>query len=1198
MKKRFKIPLYLFSFLLLACLIFWGLFTQTRLLENQINRFLNVAVQGKYSVKIDVGDISGSLWREVIVKGATVDFIEEGEEYRIADIPYVKVNYKLSNLWRKKWIVDSLTIDHPRLAIRKTKEGKFLTAQPQEGTAKVMSQTGLFDFQVGKLKILNGSLEFGSAEERSVLDSLNLELSLIKDREGIKTNLLGGGFVCSQKDFVLEDLKGYLWQKQDSLIIEALKVKTGHSEVEISGTVSNLKEGELSLSARAEPIDLQDIKNLSGIPLEGVLRLEGTCEGTLSKFGGRATLNGLFFGRRFEPVRTSYTYQDEKFIFSSLSGRAFDSPVRGRGTFDFSIVPEEYEFEGRVENLNISNIVFGSIQTDFSGDIHMRGSSTAESELFMQAEVNLEAGRIEQYTFNQAKGILDITVSAVRFHPQFQFRYKNTGVALGGKLEYEGKIDIDAWVNFRDLTDFRDQIFIKETRGRGEAFVNFGGRTEDFDIRGEFVSDSCYAYELYSSDARIKLEVKNFLTAQKGEADVRFFDGEAWGIDYDSLVSRIEMEDQWYKIDSAWMESEHLRVSSWGELDASRTPQTLLLYQTILDYQGNQLQSYSPTVVTLDTHKVEVTKCVLSGVTGEIEASGDIDYEERMNLLIKASGFDIAPWAGLLSPEPIGGTLACEAYLAGDFTNPEIELEAEIEQLKFRDMELGRLQTSARYGNKRVQVDDLVVKDPDWEYTLSGSLPLDLSFITVERRLSEEPQDFHLSAEGKRLELIRLFVPEIEYLTGDFDGNLKISGSLLHPQFDGEMTLSNGRLKFIQLADPVEELQATVRMKNEDLILDQASGFMEHGRSRRSGAFTRVWRALSQRKTERGEVYGFGTINLKDVRSVGYDLYFNGEDIPIDYEYADLSATADASVQITGQSPPLVTAEISLSELFYREPFTSSSPGALAYSPQIAEDLWDWSFDISVANNCWIINDDVNLEFGGDVLVLRDAGELMILGSLETIRGRYFLYGTKFKIERGSFFFDNLEKIDPAIDFLVSTRLWGGSSVSSGGSSLLSTGSSNEIRLAIEGTMSEPEVKPGPDSPYSSEDVIELLAFQRGMSAVDSAGVGSLFQERVIKSLGGAYGSRFLESIAGQTLGVETFEIVPTWSEKFRLTDAQITIGKYLSDKVYLRYTRRLSQSSGQETGVEYRLNKHLLLEGRKDKLGLFHLGLNLNWEY
>ena len=60
---------------------------------------------------------------------------------------------------------------------------------------------------------------------------------------------------------------------------------------------------------------------------------------------------------------------------------------------------------------------------------------------------------------------------------------------------------------------------------------------------------------------------------------------------------------------------------------------------------------------------------------------------------------------------------------------------------------------------------------------------------------------------------------------------------------------------------------------------------------------------------------------------------------------------------------------------------------------------------------------------------------------METIRGKYFLYGTRIKIEKGSFFFDNIERIDPKIDFLVSTRMWGESPGSSGGSAIWGPGS-------------------------------------------------------------------------------------------------------------------------------------------------------------
>jgi hypothetical protein len=1196
MKKRFKFPLYFFSFLIFVCLTFWVLLTQTRLLENQVNRLLNVFLQTKYSLKLQLADISGSFWRELKVKNITVDLVYEDEEYRIAEIPQLKVNYKLSNLWRRKWIIDSLTFDHPRFTLVKTEEGRLLLAVPST-ERKVISKTGLFDFTVGNLRIDEAGLEFISPEGRTPIDSLNLELSISRDEEGIKLNITRGGFEFPQKDFVVRHLSGSFHLRKDTLSIKAFRMQTEDTNMEIFGDVTDLKNPKLSLSAIAKPIDLQDIAKLTGIGLEGVLDLEGTCEGTLKRFEGKASLDGLFFGRRFEPVKTTYVYQNEKLIFPSISGKAFGSPINGKGDFDFSVVPEKYEFNGEVKNLNIDNIVFGSLETDFSGRIHMQGKSTAAEELFMQAEVDLQEGRLEQYRFHAAKGILDITAKDVTFHPEFQLRYKNTGIAVTGKLEYDGQIDIDSWIDFRDLKDFMNQIFIKEMRGRGRAFVNFGGRTADFDIKGEFTSDSCYAYELFSSDARIELDIANFLGKRKGEVDVRFFNGDAWGVDYDSLISRLEIDDQLIKIDSIHLGNDYLSVNSWGELDISQIPEKLLVYEIVLDYRGNRLVSTSPMVADLDTDRVRISKCVLCGESGEIEVSGEIDYEQKMDLDVEVSQFDIAPWAALLSSEPIEGRLSFAASLGGDFFNPEIIAKGQVEQLQFQGMELGNLKMELRYKGKSLQISNLVISDGEWKYTLQGFVPLDLSFVAVEQRILDEPQDFRFQAEGKRLELIKLFIPDIEYLTGDFEGDLSITGSLLHPRFDGKATLKDGQLKFAQLFDPVEELQVEMRMKDEDLILDKISGFME-SQVGEGNPLQRIWSVFSPKEKVRGEVIGFGTINLKDVKNIYYDLYFSGDRVPISYEYADLFAIADASVEITGQTSPLVTAQIFLPELFYRESFSTSGSGKALSPAYEIEDLWDWNLDISMTNNCWIINEDVNMEFRGDVRVLREKGQLNILGNLETIRGKYFLYGTKFNIEQGTFFFDRIDQIDPKIDFLVSSRLWGGSSGSSGGSSLLSTSSSNELRLAIKGTLLKPEVEPAPGSPYSKEDVVELLAFQQDIGVVDSTGVGSLFQERVVKSLGGAYSSRLLENIAGRTLGVETFEIVPTWSEKFRLTDAQITIGKYISDKVYLRYTRRLSQSSGQETGVEYRLNKHLLLEGRKDKLGLFHLGLNLNWEY
>jgi autotransporter translocation and assembly factor TamB len=1200
MKKRYKIPLAFISFLLLACLIFWVILTQTHFLENQVNRSLRVFVETRYPIKVEVGDITGSFWNNLVIKDVTIDFTQEGQEYRMANIPYLKVNYRLSNLWRKKWILDSLRIDRPKFTIARTKEGQLLFPLPQKGKG-VIAKTGLFNFKIGNLKIEEGYLEYLSESSQSrILRDLNFEASLSKDKEGTKIEVLQGSLVYPRKELLMKDLKGSFLVKDDDLFIQSLRVETGESRVEISGDVHNIKDPQFSFSVKTNPIDLEEIRKLSGVGLEGILEVEGTCKGNSKRFEGKATLDGKFFERRFDRVKLNYVYQNKKLIFPALAGKVFGSPLKGRGGLDFSKRPEEYEFKGEITNLDLNNIVFNAFHTDLTGDISMRGKTFSEKDLILDMEVNLGKGGFDQYTFSAVQGSLTVTSSSVTFHQDFQMDYKNTQVMLNGDLQYEGEVNIDADVNLTDLKNFEDQIFIKQMAGRGEANLKISGETSDFDVRGRFFSDSCHLYQLYSSDVKVEFEVANSLSRRKGAFDLSFLNGFAWDIPYDSLTSRIEIDGDFAKIDSSLFVNEYMNLSFWGDLDFSQTPQALKLDKIVIDYRGNYIESSSPVEVSIDSQEVQIERAAFSCEEGKIEVSGTIDYEERMNLSLNFSEIDIASWMNLLTKKKIEGKLSFQVKLSGNFAKPQIELDGKIAQLKFEGMDLGQLKTSLSYKDKRLEFKQFDITSPEGVYALSGLIPLDLSFSSVDKRFLEKPQRLSFKTKGERLDLIRLLIPEIEYLKGPFEGDLKITGDFLHPQFDGELNLKNGSLKFVQLSDPVNELVVEMRMKNENLILDKVSGFMEHEEKERGNFFKKFWGIFSPKHKIRGEINGFGSISIEDIDQPGYELYFVGEDVPINYEYADLSAVADFSVAITGKAPPLLSAEVILSQLYYREPFASSGSAA-SFTPNSAEEnLWDWNFDISAVSNCWVINNDVNLEFNGDLLVLREDGGLKILGNLETIRGKYFLYGTNFKIEKGSFVFDNIEKVDPKIDFLVSTNLQGGTSASSKGLDLLSTGSIDQIQLTIKGTVSAPEVEPAPGSSYSKEDVFELLTFQQSFGAVDTQGVGTLFQERVIKSLGGAYSSRFLENIAGRSLGVETFEIVPAWSDKFSLKDldAEITVGKYVSDKIYLRYTRRLSQSSGQETGVEYRLNKHLLLEGRKDKLGLFHLGLSLNWEY
>ena len=85
---------------------------------------------------------------------------------------------------------------------------------------------------------------------------------------------------------------------------------------------------------------------------------------------------------------------------------------------------------------------------------------------------------------------------------------------------------------------------------------------------------------------------------------------------------------------------------------------------------------------------------------------------------------------------------------------------------------------------------------------------------------------------------------------------------------------------------------------------------------------------------------------------------------------------------------------------------------------------------------------------------------------------------------------------------------------------------------------------------------------------------------------------------AGSTLGVDKFRIKPGSVQGLGLKGAEVTLGTYLSSKIYVEYSRRLSQESGEQVGVEYSLSRNLSLLGNRDKNGLYRLGLSLKWDY
>ncbi len=1172
MKKRYKIPLIIFSGLIALFLIFLFLLYQTRVIENQVDQTLESFFATETPVKIRVGKITGSFLGSATITNIVMEYTEPGQAYRMVEIPRMEVSYKTTDLWNKRWILSRIEIQNPKIVLKKDKQGNFLL--PKFKQAKGLKKTPLFDFKVEQLVVKDGRFQIASDSDSLKFDSLNIDLSVTKKKTNWDIVFHQARFYQAKKNLNLKSAQGKVKIRGDKLELEDFLISTDGSEIKVQGETKLKDRLRFDLNIKAKNVSLSEISRLSGVNLSGNLKAEGSWEGNFRQFRGKAKIDGIFMERKFENVETKYAFDNKQLEFKDMKGKIFEAPISGDSWINFANRPETYQFKGEVKNLDLAKIVEGELHSDFSGKLELQGQGFNDKNLLMTFSTDLDKGKIDTYSFDQAQGKFTLDFNKIHFYEGFKATYKHTEGTFLGDLEYAGNTNIQAQVDFKDLTDFSNQIFIKQMAGRGKANLQITGKTEDFDAAGDFVSDSVWVYQFFSSNFKAKFQVANYISHQKGYLNLDIKSGTGWEVPYDSCRGWISLDGFDIYFDSALVWHKDYQLNFNGKVNTEKEIQPLVIENFDLTYKGVNFENQEPILVDIREEDVEFKQAQIITPKGQITITGTVSYLEEMSLQVQFTNILAETWADLfLAPGKFKGIFSGRAHLGGSFQYPRMELSGTIDSINYMTVNLGKMDLNIAYAYQNLQINHLNLSNPEAKYTWSGYAPIDLSFYRTKERLKDLPQRIIFQGEGNGFSLIHLFIPDIEYLTGDFSSNIQIEGTPIHPQLNGLLKLEKGILKATELQNPLTNVKAVIRMVNQDIYFDEAVGFIE-----------------------KGKVTARGSINVKDIATFEYDLALEGKNLPFSYEDLDLTGVAGLSLTVTGETPPLVGGQIIIQQANYQEPFGSSSGSGYYISqvPANAEELWNWDFSVLALNNLWVNNTDMRAEFGGEVLVTRQEGELRLLGSLQVLRGKYFLPGTTFDIEEGELIFDNIEKIDPKLHFLVSTDIY---HKGENPSSVLAKGDENKVKLLIEGTLSAPEVNPAPGSPYTKDDILEVLTLNRRFSTVDTTGVGGVFQEKVISGLGGA-GSQLLGQWAYRTIGVETFEVRPAWGEKFDPLGTEVTVGKYFFRRLYGKYRGVLSSPEIYEVGLEYRLNKNLYLEGNKDKQNLYKVGLNLHLEF
>ncbi|HBC46429.1 MAG TPA: hypothetical protein DCZ43_05230, partial [candidate division Zixibacteria bacterium] len=810
MKRIIKFPLYLLLVVMVLVLAVVYVYYFTTLPETEINAWLKGFSEKKLGVIISFEKVNRDTWNSLTLEGVKILPSKESQ-HPIAQISKLDLSYSLLDIIRGNYHFKDLKIDSLNAHIPEDGFSFLPSAKGGEGKPSTL----ILSFNKILVERANITLKNG---DLILFDSLESTMQLNKGKLDFKIDHLAGAW--PSRDIYLNSMASRISSDSSGYQVDSLSLYAGETHLLVSGHVGKSFTNNWDLRFAATPIDFNDISKTFHVHVPGVVFVDGTLRGSLDTMWGHALLNGSFLSKRFENLNCQYAFSNKVLQFTSVKGSAVGAAVNGSLMVDFGVRPEAYSFTGTIKHLDLREIG-PALKTDFNGGVHLRGVGFNEKSFAMSLDGDLDSVRIENYYFDQVSGPVSFDLKTLNFLPGFQARYKDTYLTGTGYLEYSGDLDITGDVDFQDLTNFTGQTFIKELGGRGKSHLHVTGPTLDFNVQATFESDSAWTYGLFPAQLNIETNLETFITHPVGQVTASWKGGTFYSLATDSGYFNAGVSGTRVFIDTASAVGPLGSIALVGQYNGTTVP-PIFYADTLYGIAGkNVFFSREPLVLNMRPEETEFKRFILGLGSGIIQATGAVTTDLKLNVDVLATGFEIKPIVSqFYNDKRLSGIWWGQAKLRGDFTNPRIDFDLQIDSLAVNDTLLGDLDAQLTYRDEYLHTDSTHLASDYGEYYFSGDIPIDLSFGEVKTRFPEKPIDLRMTASGNRLSLAEVFIPSVERFVTNFAIGMRLGGTYSKPTISGSGTLSNGTLKILDLVNPLTDVNAHLRMENETIYID------------------------------------------------------------------------------------------------------------------------------------------------------------------------------------------------------------------------------------------------------------------------------------------------------------------------------------------------------------------------------------------
>jgi hypothetical protein len=547
----------------------------------------------------------------------------------------------------------------------------------------------------------------------------------------------------------------------------------------------------------------------------------------------------------------------------------------------------------------------------------------------------------------------------------------------------------------------------------------------------------------------------------------------------------------------------------------------------------------------LMTYEMEVasTRLAVSG-TGRIELNDEMDAE----LSFRIADTSIDPYIRAFQPEfsPFTSAIASGTIrVVGELYNPDaLRIDTSIEEVDLRLLDY-RLRNAdpIRLSVERqvLQVDALRMVGDGTELDVTGSVNLG-------------DQSLSLQANGAaNLAVLQGFVADVAS-AGRAEVTARITGTALEPSVSGNALLTGGRLRQFSFPHALEDVNGIVTF--------DATGIRLDGVTARLGG---------------GPIRFGGRIGLAGYRLSEFDLTAVGEDMRLRYP-AGMRSVVDGNLALQGPAAsPVVSGTVTVKNASWTRGIDTSGGlfsgliggdgGLPAIEGQVtAASALRFDVRLLAPSTLRIDNDQARIVASADLSLRGTLDRPLLFGRAEIERGEVEFEGRRYLVTRGSLDFANANRIQPFFDVEAETRV-------------RVPGQTYRVTMRMAGTTERLQPQFTSDPPLQTLDILTLLFSDQAPSGdIELARLQRpnereqrLVEARATRALTGALSAE-VGRVVEQTFGVDTFQITPLLNDPYQQSarvnlnpTARVTIGKRISNRIFLTYARSLSSSTRDE---------------------------------